>query len=457
MPAWGQSLALSVVGMRLRRLRYGGVHAAYLRRLMESQWLDAERLAILQTEALQRVVRAAGTVPFYRDRGLGPECHTLEALRDWPFVSKEDLQAPRDQVVSRMGRGRIEEVHTGGTTGKSLTIYCYPEALQRNFAFFARLLRWANLPSRPRMATFAGRVLMHPDRHRPPYWRRNLSANQLLLSSYHLSEANLAHYAHALALFRPDVIDAYPSSLEPVARYVLDTGGPRIRPRVVITSSETLQPEVRELFGTAFAAPVFDHYGAAEMAAFICQCEHGSYHVSPEFGIVEVLRGDRPAGPGELGEIVATGFLNELMPLIRYRTGDLAVPGEGPCPCGRAFPVIQRIVGRLDDVVTTPDGRRIGRLDPVFKAVTTLRAARIVQDRSDHVRVEVVVAGSLAERERVDLLHQLALRMGSGMAIEVFVVPDIPRTGSGKLRTVVNLVSGGSPGGLEGFWNDVDA
>jgi phenylacetate-CoA ligase len=307
------------------------------------------------------------------------------------------------------------------------------------------------------MATFAGRAIMLPDRRRPPFWRRNIAANQLLLSSYHLGDANLAEYARALARFRPDVIDAYPSSLEPVARHVLQADGPQIRPSAVITSSETLQPHVRELFVRAFAAPVFDHYGAAEMAAFISQCEHGSYHVNPEFGIVEILCGDVPAHPGELGEIVATGFLNELMPLIRYRTGDLAVPGEGPCPCGRAFPVIQRIVGRLDDVVITPDGRRIGRLDPVFKAVTALHAARIVQDRVDHVRVEVVVAGLLAERERVDLVHQLTLRLGPRMGIEVVVVPDIPRTGSGKLRTVVNLLSGGGRGDPAAYWTNVDA
>src|SRR2546422_7938101 len=85
----------------------------------------------------------------------------------------------------------------------------------------------------------------------------------------------------------------------------------------------------------SFGCRVHDSYGSAEMVALVTECDRGRLHVSPEVGVVEVLRDGRPVGPGEAGELVCTGLLNEAMPLIRYRTGDVAVQGSGPCPCGR--------------------------------------------------------------------------------------------------------------------------
>src|SRR6185437_7676900 len=133
-----------------------------------------------------------------------------------------------------------------------------------------------------------------------------------------------------------------------------DRGITSIRPVAVITSSETLSADVRRTIEDAFACPVFDHYGAAEMAAFITQCAAGAYHCNSDYGVVELLRDGHAVAPGEMGEIVATGFINPVMPFIRYATGDLAVRGAARCPCGRGFPILRRILGRMDDVLITP-------------------------------------------------------------------------------------------------------
>ncbi len=128
------------------------------------------------------------------------------------------------------------------------------------------------------------------------------------------------------------------------------------------------------------------------------------------------------------------------MPLLRYRTGDQAVASGERCPCGRAFPVVERILGREDDVIVTPEGRLIGRLDPIFKVVKTLHETRIVQDRRNHVRVEVVSGTRVPADELAALERELRHRLGPCMEIDFVHVPAIPRTASGKLRQVVNLV-----------------
>lgn len=440
-PVWLQNTLLSLYGLRLQRRRYGGEHRATLAALRDSQWFTADRLEADQLLQLNTLLLHAGrTTPRYRELGLGgAKFTTVKQLREIPTLSKDDLRANPANSLSDVARGRkLVEIHTGGTTGTPLTVLCDQRALQRNYAFFARLREWAGITRHARVATFAGRTLVSPKQSSPPFWRHNRPANTVLYSSYHLSPSTLPAYVEHLAEWKPELIDSYPSSIEPIARYLVSNGIDRIRPKAIITSSETLAPTVRAVISEAFGAPVFDHYGSAEMGAFISQCERGSYHANSEFGIVEILRDGQPAEPGQSGEIVATGFVNRIMPLIRYRTGDMAMISDKTCTCGRSFPVIEELMGRIDDVIITPEGRRIGRLDPIFKAVDGFYEARIVQDKSDHVRVEYVAGEELVEDQRRIFTRELSNRLGPSMRIDVVRVDRIPRTRGGKLRMVVN-------------------
>ena len=440
MPVWAQNLILSTYGLRLRYLRYGRYHAEVLKQLLVSQWLPADGLRELQLASLNALLKhAVANVPFYRSQGFPESASRLGDLSQLPILRKSDVRrAGRVLVASTSASRSLTQIHTGGTTGMPLTIFCDRATLQRNYAFFARLRTWAQVPPKGRVVTFAGRTFVSPDQPGPPYWRSNLAANTLLMSSYFLSPRTIDAYIERIRSFRPDLIDSYPSAVEVVARRVARSGMHDIRPRAVITSSETLSPAVRDLIRAAFACPVFDQYGGAEMAAFVSQCEKGSYHVNPEFGIVEILRDGQPVQPGEEGEIVATGFINPVMPLIRYATGDSAVQGAVSCSCGRAFPTVERIEGRVEDVLVTPEGRRVGRLDPIFKSVSSIQEARIVQDASDHVRLEVVPDVGFGPQEAAMLVAELARLLGPSMRIDLVRVASIPRAPSGASRTTAS-------------------
>lgn len=437
-----QNVLVSIYGWQLHRRRYGAVHKEYLRRLLESERFQTAELMALQTTRLARAFQNASQsspcygsiVPRSMDDAVSPE----EVLRDLPLLGKAEVQAEGDRFRNRsLKRRDLVEIHTGGTTGRPLCIFATRRALKENYAFFERQKRWAGIGDGARVATFAGRPIVPPQQDAPPFWRDNLPYRQRLFSSYHLSTRTVDAYRTGLRAFRPDLIDSYPSSLEPIARRIIEAGDESIRPKAIITSSETLNDESRTLFQRAFGCPVYDHYGSAEMVAFITQCSAGSYHVNPEYGVVELLdETGTPVPAGVLGEIVATGFVNEAMPLIRYRMGDLAMWEEGTCECGRSFPRVSRIHGRIDDVVVTPDGRRIGRLDPIFKAVASLHEARIVQLSPDQVVVELVATEAFSEDEAASLKRELALRLGPLVNITIARVDSIPRTRAGKLRMV---------------------
>ena len=439
-PHWMQTALLSAYGLKLRRLRYRGVHSRVLRELLDSQWLSTDEHLSRQLMLLNAALEdARRTVPFYRTaRWPRERLSSLDQLRELPILRKEDVRlAGRTLVSERYVHGPLTEIHTGGTSGKPLTVYCNAETVQRNYAFFERFRRWAGTPDGCRVATFAGRVLMEAHSN-GPFWRRNWASNTMLFSSYHISPQHLPRYVDALAAWRPDMIDSYPSSVEPVARHLLATGDTRLRPKAVITSSETLFPEVRAVIEQAFGCRVFDHYGSAEMVALVTQCEHGSYHENPEFGILELLKDGIPVPPGEPGEVVATSLINPVMPLIRYAMGDWAIWDDKRCDCGRSMSVLREIGGRVDDAIVTPDSRVVGRIDPIFKAVSSLFECRVVQDGPDHLRLEIVSHGEIPSAEIAVLTSGLRDRVGPNMVIDVVRVSSIARTKGGKLRTVVN-------------------
>lgn len=452
MPIWLQNVMVSAYGLRLRYLRYGRGHREELNRLRGNQWLPKAALEELQLSNLNaQLRRARALVPFYRERGGIPnrDLRSLDELRDIPRLEKDDLRTSGHRFIADDFAGkRLLEIHTGGTTGKPLTIYCNQQVLRRNFAFFERFKEWAGIRHGMRIATFGGRIIVPPGQSSPPFWRHNVANHALLLSSYHISPRTVSSYVERLASFKPEMLEGYPSSLVPIARLVLATGDKRIRPKAVVTSSETLEPHVRELFERAFGCRVFDQYGSAEMSVFVGQCEHGRYHSAPDFGVLEIVKSDgSPAAAGDLGEVVCTGFINPVMPLVRYAMGDLARASHESCPCGRAFPVLSHVEGRRDDVIVTPDGRWIGRLDPIFKAVASLYETRIVQDAVDHVRVETVVQGEFSAEQEAVLLRELRHRLGHAMGIEIVRVPELPRTPGGKLRGVINLIGTASRSG----------
>lgn len=446
-PVWMQNLLLSAYGFSLFRARYGGTYRHHLARLQRTERYSRAELMELQALELRRLLtHAARHVPWYgrlfAEHGLSPDRIDPDNLgRTLPVLEKDTVRTRAELLIADdVAAGSLHTINTSGTTGSPLIIRATTDALRQNYAFFERFLRTAGVRSRDPSVTFAGRMLLPASRTAPPYWRSNWAMNTLLCSSYHISDSTAEAYIRRIARFRPRFIDAYPSAVYTLAQYLAERPKlPRIRPKAIVTSSETLLEHQRMLIEQVFGCPVYDQYGSAELAACITQCEHGSYHVNPEYGIVEILRENgQPAAPGEAGELICTGFLNYAMPMIRYRIGDSAVASDRNCACGRAWPVVESLLGRVDDVIVTPDGRRIGRLDPLFKGLTGIKEAQIVQVAPTRLEVNIVRDSAYDPSVGVRLVEALTLRVGRDMQIELCFLGRIPRTASGKFRSVVS-------------------
>jgi phenylacetate-CoA ligase len=239
-------------------------------------------------------------------------------------------------------------------------------------------------------------------------------------------------YIEAIADFAPAFLHGYPSSLAVLARFMLKTGCSDVRPRAVFTASETLLDIQRMDIEQAFGTKVYNWYGNTELTCNIVECAAGRLHYRTDYGLLEVLPD---------GAMIATGLNNPAMPLIRYRIGDVAWFQEGTCPCGCEFPLIERVEGRIEDYIRTPDGRLVGRLDHLFKDATHVREAQLEQQRVEELIIRIVKADGFTEKEEAIIRHEARQRLGERIQIRFEYVSAIPRTTNGKFRFVVSGLS----------------
>ncbi len=170
-------------------------------------------------------------------------------------------------------------------------------------------------------------------------------------------------------------------------------------------------------------------------------CEKDRLHINPEFGSCEIItQNGRVAQPGEMGEIVATSFCNKEQVFVRYATGDMAiVSSDQNCPCGRSMTVIEKILGRMDDILYVPERGFIGRLDPVFKALYGILEAQIIQSELDSIVIKLVPLPEYHDNIGEKLMLNLRKKVGDNVRISIDKVDFIPRGANGKFQSVRSL------------------
>jgi phenylacetate-CoA ligase len=452
-PIWAQNLMLTGFSAVLERERYGGRYRGYQELLSRTETWSLRDLQGYQDERLHLVVKHAyETVPYYRRRfdelKLKPtDVKGRSDLHKVPLLTRADIR--RDFADLRscdVPRRTLRTGHTSGTTGTPLTIGYDRNVVWMTYAVFDRHYRWAGCRlgrDGDRVAVARGNVVVPLEQRTPPFWRLNRLHHQLLLSSFHLSKANLPAYVEALRQFEPDVLDGYPSTLFVLARY-LQQSGQRLPLRAAVTSSETLYDFQRAAIEESFCCKVFDYYALAERAVFSNECErHQGHHVAMEYGYAEVVGADgEPAAAGESGKLVGTSLHNLGMPLIRYVTNDMTALREGTCACGRRLELMDDVTTKAEDLLTLPDGRLISPsvLTHPFKPLDCIEGSQIVQEAPDAVTVRLVPGATYTAEHTTHLVRELGLRLGEGVRIDVKIVDRLETSSNGKFKWVISHV-----------------
>jgi phenylacetate-CoA ligase len=440
-----RAMAATTRGHRMLKREFWAEVRRWRAQIETTDRWPSDRLEQHGLESLRDLlVHARDHVPYYR-QAFGEldwrpeELDDPARISDLPQLSKADLQEHLEELVARdFPRERLEYSTTGGSTGVPVGFYLDKnDSLAAEWAFMTALWSRVGYSDGDRCAILGGE---------PPaggrLWDRRPFWNFLVLSSYHLTDEYLPQLVARLRAFRPAFIKGYPSSCHLVARWLLETGeSPPAGLRAVLCGSENLYDWQREEIAQAFGCRVFGWYGQSERVCLAGECEsRHELHIFPQYGHTELVdSGGRPIEEaGVPGEVVATPYVTRSMPLIRFRTGDIAVLADGPCPdCGRHYRRFERIEGRAQEFIITADGRPISMtaVNMHSRVFDNVRQFRFVQEEPGRLLLRLVPAPAWdSVRDPEAIRSELAPKLRDVELIGIEEVTEIPPTRSGKQR-----------------------
>lgn len=412
--------------------------------LMQTQWLSLSELDSLQESRLKALINHAyNHVPYYKkifdERGLHPkDIRNAADLSKLPILEKKDIISNFCELKA-LNSDRDKEVllRTAGTTSVPMSFLVDRKTLCSEAAFVWRFWSWAGINFEDRCAIIRGNRPKKQD----AIWEFDEERNTLILSSFHLSNQNIQRYLEALKQYKPAYIRAHPSSIEFIARYMRDFNEFILSPTAILTSSETLFEFQRKVIEERFNCKIFDLYGLTEKVVLAGECEkHEGLHISPEYGVVEIVQDGLPVPPGSMGEIVATGLTNYIMPLLRYRTNDIGVLSEHICSCGRRFPLLKQIEGRKQEFFYLKDGSKV-RGDVIgahSKAFQNADQWQFSQRKKGELEIRIVKGINYSQHDTENIIEECDRMFKNRLGTSIVFVNEIERTARGKYRYFVN-------------------
>jgi phenylacetate-CoA ligase len=277
-------------------------------------------------------------------------------------------------------------------------------------------------------------------------WMYEPIKKQLILSSDHLGRAFMPQYVKAMREWKPVWIQAYPSAIHPLALWLRDNPAPDVAQRVkgIMLFSENVLDHQVSLIREVFSCAVLRHYGHSERVLMAASMpDDDRYFFWPQYGHFELVdqAGKPVTRPGMAGEIVGTGFDNEVMPLIRYRTGDIATLSDHTHPLLPGFASVERIEGRLQEFVVCRD-RRLMSVNsmteiPRDEALAGIEAIQFEQRIPGHILLRIAAPHGLSAAASFRFARRIEGKTQGGCSVEVVQVDCIPRTARGKSQMLI--------------------
>jgi phenylacetate-CoA ligase len=148
---------------------------------------------------------------------------------------------------------------------------------------------------------------------------------------------------------------------------------------------------------------------------------------------------NKPVKPGEKGRLVCSAIGNKAFPLIRYDIGDIVtLSKEDKCVCGRGGLIIDSIEGRKEDYIVTKDGKKIGRLDHLFKDTLGIKQSQIVQTEVGKITINIIIDDNFSKKDINLLKNEIFVRFGESIDYEINEVTEIPRGANDKFRFIIS-------------------
>lgn len=414
---------------------------------VSERWSAAELDAGQRRQLVQLLRAATKNVPWYdRSAWARPRLAALEAAGDgfwdaWreiPLLAKPDLRAHGAALNARTLPASHQPLGTTRTSGSTgIPVETRTTAVSR-LAWLAMTVRehqWRQRDFGKRLGVIRsrGKDQQAPGGQDTPTWGPPVAA------LFPTGKASAIHIGLDVPLlvawlrrFDPHYLLTYPS----LAAELLDVLGPGGRTPAleeIRLMSEPVDEGLERRFADEWGVRVADVYSANEVGNIAFRCHEGRLHVQSETIVVEVLdEAGRPCATGTSGRVVVTPLHNLATPLLRFDIGDFATVGA-PCPCGRAHPVIEKVLGRVRNMARAPDGRRfwpaaLGRV----RVVGPIRQFQFVQKSLDTIELRLVTERPFTADEEAAAVERVRSLLGYPYRVVLRPVEAIGRGPTGK-------------------------
>jgi phenylacetate-CoA ligase len=442
--------------------------AAYMKRrawsalqeLHRSQWLNSEQFERERSARMGQLIRhAAMEVPYYaRTLNLGELLDSKGDVR-WdkfhniPILDKDVIRTNWQDLQSRDTAGGYKYSNfSGGSSGEP--VHLTQDAVYSNFNCAVKLLidEWGGIQPGDTIFKIWGshkdnQLHMQSARNRIIDWARNTYLFDPLIL---VSQAEMLQHIRNFNCIKPMQLTGYADCVMEFIRVMRVHGLIQHQPCSVLTSAAPLTHEMRVFMSSVLGAPVFNRYGSREVGDIACDCAaHEGLHVMSHTHFVELLDANQqPVVPGQLGSVVVTCLTNRAMPFIRYRIGDMASWSGRACSCGRMWPLLENVDGRVSDYLVTRDGRRLwaAGVHLIFFGRDWIRRFQLIQEDYEFIRIRIQPRSvDLQNREELnrqleDIRNQLLVLLQLEMTVQVEIVDEIAPSPSGKYMHLISKV-----------------
>ncbi len=420
--------------------------------LDQNETISREDMEQLQVERLRKCIAdVKERVPFYRDLLEGIESGSIQSLADLaklPFTNKQDLRDNYPFGLFAVPMSEVVRIHaSSGTSGKPTVVGYTANDIDMWAGLAARALSMAGVTRDDIVQNsygyglFTGGLGLH-------YGIEKLGAAVVPASS-----GNTARQVMLLQDFETTVLCSTPSYALVLAEAALNAGfdlanGPL---RVGIFGAEPWSEQMRAHLQTRLGITALDIFGLSEVMgpAVAMECTHQTgMHIAEDHFIPEVIDSEtlEPVPMGQSGELVFSCVTKDALPLIRYRTHDLARLISGECPCGRTTVRMEKVLGRNDDMLII---RGINVFPSQIESVLLAKGdfepnyqLVVGRDADQLDELEIKVESIIESSRHIELRGKLGidLRNALGIACDVTIVApgEIDRSEGKAVRVIDN-------------------
>lgn len=413
--------------------RYGSKFREHLDFLSSAEKWSYDQTKEWQLYKLNQVLKDAQVnVPYYRNLfqqyGFDPNIKSLDGLKTLPVLTKDIIRENRDLMVNENFAGKKYKMSSSGTSGKRIDIFGCDDLYKIEASYIFNACKSHGIRLYDKHSIWLRR---YSPSEGQGFCLHDYELKRTYASAFHLNDSTIMEYIDFMDSMKSETLVSYPSTIH---YFALLCEKHNVRPKFIKYlhgASEMCFPNWKSKIKEVLGIDIKMHYGQVEKVSFAYQdSKDDHYNESMTYGYNEFL---------EDGTIVATGFWNTVMPLIRYRTEDRVEVNSDCSPEGSHPKTIKGILGRNGDMLLT-EARSLVPAVNFYSFMSRYSEVDFFQltQYKDNLNIDfhLMVNGDYSNETESKLLQDLRDRLGN---IKInFIYTDIIERDqvSNKLKTV---------------------